>query len=61
MRPHLVGDDAEHVDARLVEPQPRVEEAVLQRIGADQPQPRAGAAWIAGHARSSIGKPLRGS
>ena len=42
VRAHLVRDDAEHVDARLVEAQPRVQQAVLQRIGADQPQPRAG-------------------
>ena len=59
--PHLVRDDAEHVDAVVVEPQARVQQAVLQRVGADQTQPRAVRRWISGHARSSTGSPLRAS
>ena len=41
-RPHVVGDDPEHVDPVLVEPQPRLQEPVLQRVGTDQPEPRPG-------------------
>ena len=41
---HLVRDDPEHVDPVLVEAQPRVQQPVLERVGADQAQPGAGPA-----------------
>ena len=53
--------DAEHVDSCFVEAEPRVQQPVLQRVGADEPEARAGLAWIRGQARSSVGRPLRGS
>ena len=57
--PHLVRHDPEHVDAVVVEAQPRVQQTVLQRVGADQPQPRAGRAGGSPARRAAaIGKPF---
>ena len=58
MRSHLVGDDAEDVDSRFVEPQARMQEAVLQRVGSDQAQPGAGRGMDRGPRAKQGGQPL---
>ncbi len=55
---HLVRDDPEHVDPVLVEAKPGVEQPVLERIGADQPQPRARSPPDLGPGSQQHGQPL---